>query len=242
MLSRVHEGTKSVARRLAAHVLRQEFSLAPELESVPLERLLRHYYDVWKHLHDRINEVYPNFKLRRDGVFSFFDFIANHINKGDPVRVIDLGAADCYLASLLSEEMHAETHFDCVDIKRPDDLRLTPQISFIEKDVLSMLQDITFSEYDYAIASGFLGVLSDQQTSMVLDALTQCPLVFIRENPKMTNLIDAFCGAQLDSYRPWPDSFTEHSLKDALTRHGFNVLAVEHEYDIYILAAGQQRS
>ena len=105
MLIRVREGTKSMARRVAAHLFREEFSLASDLESVPLERLVRHYYDVWKHLHDRINEVYPHLKLRRGGVFSFSDFVADHINKRDPVRVIDLGAGDCYLDFMLSEEV-----------------------------------------------------------------------------------------------------------------------------------------
>ena len=228
-----------VVRRMAARVFREEFSLASDLDSVPLERLLRHHYEVWRNLHDRINHASPNFKLQRGGLYSFYDFVAKHINKRDPVRVVDIGAGDCYLDFMLSEDMHADTRFDCVDIKRPKRLHVTPRISFIEKDALSMLSDIRFEQYDYAVLSGFLGLLSGDQTSRVLNAVRRCPRLFIRENPKITNLIDAWNTSLPDSYREYPHLFTEQSLKETLAAHGFDILAMEHEYDIYVFASSR---
>jgi hypothetical protein len=153
--------------------------------------------------------------------------------------VIDIGAGDCYLDLMLSEDMHEQTQFDCIDIKAPKRLHVNARISFTEKDALSMLPEIPFAGYDYAVLSGFLGLLSDDETSRVLDAVKECPRVFIRENPKVTNLIDAWNTQLPNDYREYPHLFTEQTLKDTLAAHGFEILAIEHEYDIYVFARGR---
>lgn len=231
---------KPVVRRIASRVFRDEFSLASDLEAVPLDRLLHHHEAVWRNLHDRLNAEHPHFKLRRGGVCSFTDFVARHINTRDPVRVLDIASGDCYLDFMLAEQMHAETHFDCIDIKRPRRLYQNARITFAEQDVLSILADIPFTRYDYVVLSGFLGLLPDEQTRIVLDAASRCPLLFIRENPGITNLIDAWKQLQPTTRREYPHLFTEQSLKDTLRAHDFEILALEHEYDIYVFAGSRR--
>lgn len=229
-------GLRSFARRVATRLFPNGRSQPSDLASVPLEDLLRQYYAVWLQLHERVNRAVPNIKLRRHGVYSFSDFVLEHIDRNRPVRVLDIGAADCFLDLVLSSEMHRDSTFNCVDVSRSEHLRLSPQVTFVQADALAVLGQPQESSYDYGIASGFLGLLNPEQKHTAFHGLRACKHLFIRENPKVTNVIDAFCYTNLDSYRPWPNAFSERELKDLLASHDFRVEAIEHEYDIYVYA------
>lgn len=228
---------KSIARRVAARVIPGGYVQSSDLASIPLEDLLGHYYAVWLQLHHRVNEVEPNIKLRRHGVFSFSDFVLQHIERAAPVRVLDVGAADCFLDFVLSQEMHKDSTFDCIDVHRSERVYLNSQLTFVQADAVAVLGQAPPPTYDYAVASGFIGLLPPEQKRIVFEGLSGCTHLFVRENPKITSIIDAFCGPQLDRYRPWPHAFAERELKDMLARHGFTIRAMEHEYDVYIFAS-----
>jgi hypothetical protein len=197
---------------------------------------LQLHYTISDRLHYRINKLVPNIKLRRHGPFSFTDFVLKHIDRTTPVQVLDVGAGDCFLASALSAEMHPDSRFDCYDIERRSHLYLNSQVTFHHQDVLLGLDAIFQKRYDYAIESGFLGLFSDEQKDIVVDALRSCGRIFIRENPRLSSLIDMFCGERLKKYNEYPNTFTEHSLRALLTRHGFQILALRHEVDVYVVA------
>jgi hypothetical protein len=207
-----------------------------ELSGLSLERLLQLHYTISDQLHSRINKLVPNIKLRRHAPFSFSDFVLEHIDTTSPVHVLDIGAGDCFLDWTLSEDMHPGSRFDCYDVERRSPLYVNAQMTFYQQDVLSHLYVISRRRYDYAIESGFLGLFADEQKDTVMDALRGCEAIFVRENPRLSDLIDMYCGDRLTEYNEYPHTFTEQSLRDLLTRHGFEILAFQHEVDIYAVA------
>lgn len=211
-------------------------------ERVPSDVLLSHYYSVWHTLHGRINASIPNIKLRKGGIYTFYDFVSKRIDKDRPVRVLDVGAADCYLAFHLSEEMHRDSHFDCIDVGMRPHMYLNRNIAFQQKSIFSIIsEERKATSYDYVFISGTLGLFNKDQRHALLSYLKHCTYFFIREVPRFTSLVDVYVEEGRSKYIPW-DNFTETVLKAELLEHGIAIIEIEHEYDIYVFGKSQEWS
>jgi len=230
-------------RRLADRVARQLAQTCTQIDidafrKLPLEHLLSHYYAVSELVVGRINQQIPHFKLRQGQQTSFYDFVRLRIPRDRPVRVLDLGAGDGYLAWQLSAELHPDSRFDCVDIRRPSNAYVNDRVRFIEMDAASFARDEHTPQYDCAIAAGLLGLLSEEDRDVVFSLLGRVNDVFVREVPLVTNIVDAYCYDRLDQFTPWYRNFTEASLKASLMGYSLDVLSFEHEHDMYVHATG----
>jgi hypothetical protein len=193
------------------------------------------HYAIYNALTIRINRLVPHFKQREDFKHSFYHFIINRIDKNNPVKVLDIGSHDCYLAFLLSQEMHKDSHFDCFDVFMQPKLYLNNNINFHEKDFIASIKEGYADSYDYVILGAVISLFDGEQTDILFEYLKTCKYLFIREVPRYTNIIDVYCEKDLVDYTGW-NSYSERELKERLRRSNFEILAVEHEYDIYIYA------
>jgi hypothetical protein len=213
----------------------QDNRLPTELETMPLNALLAHYYSVLQIANVRINSSVPNCKDRKDFPCSFYAFLSRYIEKNHPVTVLDVGSHNCYLSFMISQVVHKNSRFDCVDVKREKSLYLSSVIKFHETDIFNFMNKTNQASYDYAILGAVLALFEEDRRVALLTFLRRCKYIFIREVPKITNLIDAYCEKDLIRYKGW-NNYTELALKEELRKNGFEILDVEHEYDIYIYA------
>lgn len=225
-------------RTIVTHASTELGILPSRFDRVPSDVLLDCYYSVWRTLHGRINASNPNIKLRKGGVYTFYDFVSKRINKDSPMRVLDIGAADCYLAFHLSEEMHRYSHFDCIDVRVRPHMYLNRNITFQQKDILSIISEEPEPSYDYVIISGTLGLFNKDQRHALLGYLEHCTYFFMREVPRFTSLVDVYVEKDRSKYVPW-DNFTETGMKADLLEHGISIVEIEHEYDIYVFGKSQ---
>jgi len=232
----VHKGLRSIVTRAST-----ELGILPSrFDRVPSDVLLDYYYSVRRTLHGRIDASNPNIKLRKGGVYTFYDFVSKRINKDSPVCVLDIGAADCYLAFHLSQEMHRDSHFDCIDIRVRPHMYLNRSITFQQKDIFSIISGERKPSYDYVIISGTLGLFNKDQRHALLSYLEHCTYFFMREVPRFTSLVDVYVEKDRSKYVPW-DNFTETGMKTDLLEHGISIVEIEHEYDIYVFGKSQAR-
>ena len=207
-----------------------------DLNSIPMDALFKHYYSVWLALTLRINTQYPNIKAKAETPFSFFNFISNSINKKKPISVIDLGSNNCFLAYNISKITHPDSKFTCIDYTDHQPLYITNNVVFSKIDVFDFININVQKKYDYAILGAMLGLFTKEKQKNILEYVrTNCRYVYIREVPKITNLIDLICEKDLPNYHGW-NNLTESELKALLKQNSLIIDEFEHEYDMYLLA------
>jgi hypothetical protein len=206
------------------------------MKNVPTEQLLTQFYAVWAELNVRINTEIPNLKARAEITHSFFTFINQTICRTSPISVLDLGAHNCFLAAALASEVHPGSRFTCVDTIDVQPRASHPNVLFRQADIFQFIDGHSNDRYDYAILGAVLGLFDPAGQRLLLDFVRRtCRRVYVREVPKLTNLVDLYCEHDLARLRGW-DNFTERGLVQTLAEHRFEIERLEHEYDIYILA------
>lgn len=201
----------------------------------PLRVFLAVYRSLLGILLIRINGTIPHFKQREDTPFSFYHFILGHIDKRRPVQVLDIGSHDCYLAYKLAQQIHPESSFDCYDVRRTAPLYQNPNIHFHEMDFISLIRQENAKTYDYVILGAVLSLFQEEERAVLLKYLNRSQYLFIREVPRYGNMIDAYLDCFEGPDLSW-NNFSENRLKTILSDFEFEILSMEHEYDIYIYA------
>jgi hypothetical protein len=212
------------------------------MKNVPTEQLLTQFYALWAELNVRINTEIPNLKARPEIPYSFYSFIAQTIERAAPVSVLDLGAHNCSLSAGLAEIAHPESRFICVDAIDVQPRALHPNVCFRREDIFQFIASDGDRRYDYAILGAVLGLFDTAGRRDLLEFVRRsCRRVYVREVPKLTNLVDLYCERDLVRLRGW-DNFTERGLVRLLDEHGFEIERLEHEYDVYVLAGFPSRA
>lgn len=207
--------------------------------TVPTERLVAQFYALWSELNRRINTEIPNLKARPEIPYSFFAFIEQSIERASPVTVLDLGAHNCSLSAGLARITHQQSRFTCVDIADAQPRAAHPNIEFQQADIFDFIAGQDGRRYDYAILGAVLGLFDAAGRRALLNFVQRtCGRVYVREVPKLTNLVDLYSEHDLVTLRGW-DNFTERGLRSVLVGHGFEIERLEHEYDIYVLAGSR---
>lgn len=229
-----------LARHWHSLIARFMGSMVRRLQRLSLEHAISFYYQIQSIVSQRVNLARPHLKIRLDTPFSFFDFILRHVHKDQPLSLIDIGSNDCQLDAQLSEQLHVESTFTCYDISLARNQELPANVSFRQADFVELCVQGLSESYDYAILGAFLGTVDSSSRRLVLEWLAgHCHWLLIREVPRLTNDIDIFCKDRLVQLKGW-DNFTETGLKQLISNYGFEIMAIEHEYDIFILAENKK--
>lgn len=212
----------------------------PGSTSPRIDDLISEYYELQNNLTIQINRLIPNIKSLQDTPHSFFSFISNRITKCKEISILDIGSENCFLSYQISRIIHHESRIDCVDISTPQEKYNSPNINFQQMDIFEYLQKKKTKHYDYIFLGAILALFSrEQRNDLLLQLAENADYLFIREVPRLTNLIDVYCQKDISKYKHWWN-FTETELKQEITAHGFTILDIEHEYDIYIFAQSKK--
>jgi hypothetical protein len=207
-----------------------------DINSAPMEELLKHFYSVWEALNVRISQKNPNMKAKTETPFSFANFILATIVKENPISVLDLGSNNCFLSYTISNLVHPGSQFSCIDLETTQPLYVTKNVNFQQIDIFEYINLNKRIQCDYIILGAILALFDSNKQKLLLDfARKSSRFLYIREVPKLTNLVDVYSENDLVKFRGW-NNFTEHELRNLLKQNSFEILKLEHEYDIYILA------
>lgn len=214
------------------------FDIKRYASTADIEALTKLYYFLQADIQRRIYEIRPHYKQMPETPHSFLSFVRERLMAASPVRVLDLGCHDAYLAARLREGLHPDSRLDCVDQVRQPVVYVSGNVTFHEADILTWIgQDRPV--YDVAILGAVLSLFDEAGRARILDFLARhARTLFIREGPRYGTLIDVHFDAVVDQWRGYR-LFSEHGLKAVLADHGFTVRTLEHEYDIYVEACSR---
>lgn len=202
---------------------------------MPIEWVLKLHYAIRSQLHSKIYRARPHIKLLKGTPFSFSEFVVKHTDNANALSVLDVGAHDCFLANELSKRLHPASRFVCFDVVRQPQMYLNDQIEFTQADFIEMLRNGYSRKFDVIILSGMIPLFSDVERKVLFQYMRNCGSLFIREGARFPDIIDIYCEANLKSYTGY-ENLCESDLTALVQGEGFDVVMVEHEFDVYLKA------
>jgi hypothetical protein len=112
---------------------------------------------------------------------------------------------------------------------------LNQNIHFFEKDFISLIRQGYRKSYDYVILGAVISLFQEQEKEILFQYLKESKYLFIREVPRYGNIVDVYIETFERIKPPW-NNYTETRIKEILKEFRYEILSVEHEYDIYIYA------